>query len=436
MTIQFFKHGNLIHARINPGKGKGNIRFSTKIKAKNLEWDEDRKRFKGKSGLVLQNNSKLNRVSALFPDVIVRRLNEKFLAVTLENAKQEILIELGLVMETVTEGLTLLQAFKEYIEAKEAEGRAPGTIHYIKTCYKKYKAFVGDDIGLDLFRLDMYDAKERKVRLRMQQTVQRHINEYLLWMVEDGMKVSSQGEYLNKLKSAMKQAEENHGIMLYTSFKTPKENLTPITLPLSVARRIIQKDQVDMNCPEEALAWAMAFLALLSTLRVSDILSLTKRHIIERSGIKHISISNEKTFSRTGARTICAIHPLLEEDTMVAVSIIENRQWKDRTIEWKIPPVLKQMLSRYDEMKQEVPYPRLSPSGKIDVKYPKLYELITMHKLRATSITSYLDSGLTEKSTKGMSGHSASSKAFKSYVDIDTDKHLNNVVKAQADIFL
>jgi integrase len=52
------------------------------------------------------------------------------------------------------------------------------------------------------------------------------------------------------------------------------------------------------------------------------------------------------------------------------------------------------------------------------------WELMGLHRLRASAITSMLQSGLSETEVKSFSGHSLDSKSFKRYVRF-SQKHLD-----------
>lgn len=55
----------------------------------------------------------------------------------------------------------------------------------------------------------------------------------------------------------------------------------------------------------------------------------------------------------------------------------------------------------------------------------KEWEIMGLHRLRASAITGMLQNGMTETEVKSFSGHSMDSKSFKRYVDLDK-KHLEN----------
>lgn len=419
MSIRFFENDNTIHCRVNSGTSSANKRFSTKIKTKGYSFSDGL--FQGRSEYEMRMNARLKKIGAMFPFGIKSK--------TLDGAKSEVMAELGTKTSQVLEAVTTLSVFKEYLTSKE--GTHSGSYSDVRTCYNKYKEF---GHCLDLLSVDMYSATNRRDRQGFIQKIKSHINEYIMWMSNQGVKRTTQANYLTKLKASLREAESNHAISLWLDFKAPKENVQPITIPVTAVMKFMDKHLI-ADDDKEQVVWAVGYLSMVTTMRVGDIVNLTTDMVLEKNGVKYFKVANQKTFHKTGAVTICPIHDSLLIDVMVAVSKIENSRFSKTVIKRDVAEVLRDILSRYPEMQTVVPYYRQDSHGNLCVKNVKLYELCKMHMLRKTSITGYLDSGLAEKNTKGLSGHTANSKAFSSYVDHGTDKHFENVLQAQAKLF-
>ena len=188
----------------------------------------------------------------------------------------------------------------------------------------------------------------------------------------------SEKNYLNMYSILISYAQKEYGYSLWNNYRLKEKEKPVVVLSDSQVEKILFG-----RCREKyRLAHYVACVQLQTTLRITDVLSLTYDNIKNVDGLDYIETVNKKTGKVTSA-------PVTERVREMAAYIILQKP------------------SYMDIWKQMSDY--LSMSYGIDG---------SSHIFRRSAITYMLNKGIPAEYVKHLSGHSQNSRAFARYVNI------------------
>lgn len=206
----------------------------------------------------------------------------------------------------------------------------------------------------------------------------------------------------------------------YKNYYCPSEEIQIITLSEEQLKFLIHDEEFNskiIGTEYEKIRDIFVFGCTVA-LRVSDILSLTKKNILQKSGDFYINVKSQKTNTSTSIKIpnyaidIIQKYKGKQKTLLPAISVPWfNKQLKE--LSSLIPDNYEVVKTRERRGKQVVVYK--DPRSKT---HYKLSDHITSHTMRRTAITTMLNLGMPEHLVRKISGHAANSKEFFRYVQL------------------
>ncbi len=214
----------------------------------------------------------------------------------------------------------------------------------------------------------------------------------------------------------------------HKNFYAPSEEIAIITLTPEHMRYIINDEEFILRAEEAGLSEIRDIFIFGCTvgLRISDLMSLTKKNLVIAGGNYYLNVKSQKTSTTTSIK----LPPYAKE-------IIRKYQRKQRNkyllphrssyyvnsklklLGALLPDNFEIVKTRERRGKQVVVY----KDSQTKTHY-KLSDHITAHTMRRTAITNLLSLGMPEHMVRKISGHAANSKEFFRYVEL-TQKYLD-----------
>lgn len=217
----------------------------------------------------------------------------------------------------------------------------------------------------------------------------------------------------------------------HKSFYVPVEEIPIIALSQEQLNYIIYNEDFTAKVVEyhfEKIRDIFIFGCTVA-LRVSDLLSLSRKNLTIRNGHHYISVKSQKTGTATSIKlpdyavAILKKHKSKSSRLLPEISMAWfNTQLKEMAL--LIPDNFEMPKTRERRGKQIIVYK--DPKRRI---HYKLSDHISTHTMRRTAITTMLCLGMPEHLVRKISGHAANSKEFfryvllsQSFIDEETDK--------------
>ena len=180
--------------------------------------------------------------------------------------------------------------------------------------------------------------------------------------------------------------------------------------------------------------WEVCATILVTTMRVSDVVSLNYKDLLVSPNGVFLSKMNKKTGAVTNMPLPKALTDRYMENMAMHGSIfttISSASWKKHLLYYHFS----KFFAKYKEMHAVVSASFMNAKGEYEMKSLPLYDWVKPHLLRKTAITMMLKNGVSDQHTKFASGHSARSMAFEKYRGF-VDSHFNSEIGDYFDKFL
>lgn len=261
------------------------------------------------------------------------------------------------------------------------------------------------------------DFKEKKIASDLAKS---YFNSLRLWMASNGYMITTQTMIIEKLKILFSYAEDEYMIHIDKKFRYYKEEVPIVVIPPEVVRLFLNltiPDDIELR-----YAYEISSVILVSSLRISDVLSLT----IDDLSSGCIVSTNKKTGANTKSPIPDRVYQMLLSNYKKygrLYSLNHARNITDRILSIRMPELFK------DIANERVSISRMLPDGSGYEKIVKpLNEFIRPHMLRKSAITSMIVSGVPERFVKHLSGHRGNSRSFERYVAY-VEKEYNDSIK-------
>lgn len=241
-----------------------------------------------------------------------------------------------------------------------------------------------------------------------------------VFMASSGFKITTQTMIFEKLKVLFSFAEDEFMISIDKKFKYYKEEVPIVVISPDMVKEFLNSSRPDDL--EMAYAYEISSVVLVTSLRISDAMSITIDDLIDGC----IVSTNKKTGANTKSPIPSKVYQMLVDNHKKYGSVysIKVNRWETDSIMSRCMPELFRNIAI-----SNVTISRMCPDGTSYEKIVKpLYEMIRPHMLRKSAITSMIISGVPERFVKHLSGHKGNSRAFERYV-AHVEKEYNESIR-------
>jgi integrase len=412
MKLTFYQRGNMIQLRAS--KGSEMVRLSTGIKAPpDLKFLPTKEQFQGNTPRVKQLNDEIHYQRTRVMD-LARQYNGDLQAIKAAVGKKAPEVETE---EVVYDLVPLLKKYVSMIRSGEikTKKKTPFKAKSVKLynyAANLYEQFTKDE-GINLKECDL-SGKELLDKRRISTLFTGHFNSFGEWMIEQELSVNSRADIMALIRAMIKYWEQ------YLFLHLPKIEVIASfqTAIICLPEDFLQSFVMDTHKKYEGFGdydkfvWEVCAIMLVTTLRVSDAIALTKSNFTEINGELFLAKENQKT----GADTLIPIPKVLARRMQANIAQfgdIWNKKGKVGVDNFRTK--MERFFEQYPEMHQEVSFKDVDVHGKTFMNTKKLYEIVHPHMFRKSAITTMLANGVSEEHVKFASGHTANSGSFARY---------------------
>lgn len=306
--------------------------------------------------------------------------------------------------------LYIAQAKAGKITKKDGTRIKDTTIRSYEFAANAYGKYAGTTTKLDLLNFDMSKhteiAKKREVKAKWD----KHFNGFIQYMRDNDFRPNTVANVILVLSIMFKHYTGELFILTPELPSTKTYEKPIVVLPPDFIKKFL--NDYDQFQGEERFAWEVYATILVTTMRISDVISLKWQDLSVTNNTLAIAKMNKKTGAITTMELPKSLANIFIENYKSHSDIFTPVQ-KDRlaTI-YRLSSIL---FSRYEELKQLVSVNEVGVNGEYETVTKELYNWVSPHMLRKTAITSMLVNGVSEQHVKFASGHTEKSHAFERY---------------------
>lgn len=420
MKVSFFTRGNKLQVRV-PHNG-GYLRLTTGIEIpENVKFLSTKQLFQGKGDEAKQMNAELDRHRLFIRDVVaggfdLKREYDGFVKPT--------------TFVNEVESFELVHLFNKYISdatngaIKKRDGSRlkPSTIQafrFTASVIRDYTRVAGT-LMVDEFNLSNIQSIQTKRALADKWT--KYFNGFVEYMRAREFKMSSRWSAMLNTKIVMHHFEKEYYFVLPEVPKVNNVENPIIVLEPEFVFKFMDGDVYHKLEGNMRYVWEVSATILVTSMRISDVLSLSWNHLNERKDGLFLSKENEKTGGETNMILPRKLATIFKTNMAKYGSIFTPVSGDKKSVVYNY---ISKVFKQYDECHVDVSASMPDIDGKGKSVTQKLYDWVTPHMLRKSAITSMLVNGISEDHVKFASGHTPSSKAFERYRAF-IDRNFNN----------
>lgn len=411
MTISFFLRGNMIQARISD-KDKC-LRISTGMKVgRNQKFDGE---FIGNSLEVAGLNNELLRHKILLTELFLKYGN-------LEQIKANYKITPEL-QEDNTESFEVHELLNKYVNqmstgeilTRNNKRFSPISVSTYAQAANMMANFSSEHGPLDIskFHVDatasILQKKDISTRFAL------WFKAYENWMIDHNYSIKSRCEAMNMANIMISYFSRAYffnipKIPRLANIKKPKV----VFPPEFVGQFVMDKHNIYKGLNETMkMVWEVSATILITTLRVSDAISLTEKDLIFRGNDVLLNKRNEKTGEISQMPLPKSLTDVYRENLTRKGGLFSVKPTKQILYD-----NMKDLFKMYDDLHDYYSIHKLGIRGEQIVESKPLYQWAHPHLLRKTAITTMIYMGVDQNHIKHTSGHSPNSEAFYDYVHV------------------
>lgn len=312
---------------------------------------------------------------------------------------------------------------------KDGSRIKPNTLRSYEFAIRTLVSYSKSVPKLDLLEFNMNVIVDLEKKRAKASRWNRHFNGLVAFMTQSKFKASTMGSVILILGIIIKHYSKE--LFLFTPelphIKTHEKPI--VVLPPDFIKKFLN-DYSSVN-GEQKYAWEVCATIMVTTMRISDVLTLSWKDLTDKDGGLFISKMNKKT----GAHTTMALPKVLSDiyrSNYKEFGDIFSPVEGDKTSSiYKNSPLI---MSRYKELQNDVTISEMGLDGELITTTKPLYEYVRPHMLRKTAITSMLVNGVSESHVKFASGHSDKSQAFERYRGF-IERNFNNEISSYYETF-
>ena len=163
----------------------------------------------------------------------------------------------------------------------------------------------------------------------------------------------------------------------------------------------------------QRFTWEVCATIMITSMRISDIVSLKWENLVERPDGLFLSKWNQKTGAMSNMLLPKRLADIFRDNMAMHGDIYTPVKGDKDDIVYKHIP---ELFATYEDLKKDVSASVLNRDGVLDTITKPMFQWVKPHMLRKTAITAMLAKGIDQTHVKFASGHSANSAAFQKYV--------------------
>lgn len=422
MTVSFYKRGNTIYASISAGSNIYRVTTGMKIQP-HMNFS---KRFIGSSTEVAALNNELDRIKVKITEQHLHNgdlgsFNIKDCIVTNNN---EFILH-KLLLKYIHMMMT------GEVKSSSKRNYSNHTIKMYNYCAQLVEEFSNQCGALDLSKSHI----DGNLSVAEKIVISDHFNDYFKrfekYLIDRGSSMSSRSDVLNITGVMINYWAKKYFFQLPKVPKLQSDKKPIIVLPPAFVKKFLTDldKYKELDCELKAV-WEISATILITTLRISDVLSLTPNDLVISKDDIYLNKKNQKTGVFSQMPLPKFLGDIYRENLSRFGRIFTLEPNRDIVYD-----NIKNLFKLYEDAHDVVTISRLDNVGNQFYESRPLWEWVHPHLLRKTAITTMLYNGVPERYIKFCSGHEARSLAFEHYVG-HVEKNFKNEVSNYYDTFL
>lgn len=408
MKVSFFQRGNTIQARVSHKSSC--IRISTGIKVE-LHHRFD-KTFIGNNLEVMTLNNELKRQEIMLNDLFIRYNDLELVRKNFRNTPE---------LPESQDSYDLAELSRKFVQLcangkKSVKNRpySPESIRTYANVANYLYEFAHECRRMDISKFHI-DAQLGPLEKRsIADAFDLYFFEFDEWMVRRDMSIYSRGVIMNIVGAFVKYWAE------YYFFNLPKvKRLEKVEHPIVVLHpefvsKFLSDNLYDRLGAEMKVVWEVAATILVSTLRLSDAVSLKPTDFMIRHDGMFLNKAIQKTVGENCQLLIPKKLASIYQHNMSTRGSVYSGPIKMFDIHHKMRPLFRM----YDELHLPHSVNRLGNRGQVETISKPMWDWVHPHMLRKSAITTLKYYGMDDSHIKHASGHAKNSNAYNRYTAV------------------
>jgi integrase len=413
MTISFFQRGSKVAARVSDGKQCFRVTTGLSI-PHHIKFT---KRFEGrtKEAEILNNELAKHRVmiSEVYREYGSEGLKTRYNAP--EPSEESLLVH-----DLVRKYVQMMRTGD--IKTKRGKNysiMSSNSFQYVSNILSEFAMFKGD---LDLSKCHLEGTFEKKSEISNR--FSNYFKKFEDYMIGKDISIKSRGSILNIVGIVLKHWADHYFIIIPKIHRLEKVIKPIVVLPPELVQKFLSDNKLYQSLDVDMkTAWEISATILITTMRISDVLSLNEKHLTLTKDQVYMNKKNQKT----GAFSQMPL-PKFLSDIYRENLARHGRLFSAIPNKFHIYYQMKDLFRTYEECHEVYTISRLGVRGEDVYESKPLYEWVHPHMLRKTAITTMLFNGVPERYIKFASGHTENSEAFGLYVGHNEKNYKNEVI--------
>jgi integrase len=232
------------------------------------------------------------------------------------------------------------------------------------------------------------------------------------YMTKNSFKINSKSTVLQIISCIVNHYAKEFFLMLPPVPRIKTYDNPIVVLPPEFIKKFMNDDKYAKLKGTMRFTWEVCATIMVTSMRISDVISLTSKHFTERADGLFLNKINEKTGALTSMIIPKQLAVVFKENMARYNDIFTPVKTERQTVVYSH---ICNLFALYEELHETVSASKVNAQGQVEIDSRALYDWVTPHMLRKTAITSMLSNGVSEQHVKFASGHSNKSQAFEKY---------------------
>lgn len=422
MTVSFYQRGNMIYARLTDGNH--NYRITTGLKV--LPHQKFKRKFLGNNTEIASLNNELDRIKIKLTEQYLAKGDFKALKVVDPEKSKEHSFELD---DLLQKYVRLMMSGDIKSSAKRNYSQATISIYgYAAQLISQFSEYYGP---LDLSECHIDGNLSVEKKMEISEYFNLFFKKFEDFLIDRGSSMKTRSDVLNMVAVMMNYWSKKYFFNLPKVSRAQADKKPIVVFPPGFVKNFLNDTKkYETLEPELKFVWEISATILITTLRISDTLSLTFKDLMVTKDNVYMNKKNQKTGMFSQMPLPKFLGNIYRENMARYGRIYCLEPTRDLVYD-----NIKRLFRLYDEAHDIVSISRLDPRGNEYYESKPLWEWAHPHLLRKSAITTMLFNGVPERFIKFCSGHEARSLAFEDYVG-HVEKNFRNEVDNYYDKFL
>lgn len=420
MKVSFYKRDKTIYASISAGSNIYRVTTGIKIKP-HMNFS---KRFIGNSTEVDALNNDLDRIKVKITEKYLQNGDLKSVADCIETNDRAFLLDKLL-------NKYVLMMLTGEVKSSSKKNYSISSVNIYKYCAQLISEFSENYRPLDLSKSHIDGNLSVAEKIVISDYFNDYFKRFEKYLIDRGSSMSSRSDILNITGVMINYWAKKYFFQLPKVPKVQADKKPIIVFPPAFVKKFLNDlDKYNKLDEELKLVWEISATILITTLRISDAISLTSNDLVISREDVFLNKKNQKTGVFSQMPLPKFLGNIYRENLARFGRIFTLEPNRDIVYD-----NIKNLFKLYEEAHDVVTISRLDSLGNQVYESKPLWGWVHPHLLRKTAITTMLYNGVPERYVKFCSGHEARSLAFEHYVG-HVEKNFKNEVSNYYDTFL